>query len=414
MRLIDAGFATKSMDIHDKSSDWGLTSGFVPIDQAFSKKKIGQPNDAMVPHGHGDAQAVQLSFSQGQLTSLLSKGHFEKTTKVGESTETWKFQSSENSKVDFFWNVKSGKVTWKWRDREKAEVPVWVWGYNGIPVTGDYDMWMVVPHVSEVSGQKNILSVKDSHGRSAASGFTIALIPALNSACGRPKNPVFNHGAEAQNFSFTQELDRYLALFCPGTQTPIMVPRMVLPGVLHDLLRHGYVAVINPKWRSGSTLGIEDMGAAAAEGQKSGIVKAGTDALGELKKNAASRIAVAWKKHKGSLDESFELELSKRLGQWKQRYEMLRFFRALANTPEQQNRNLILPDEAFPKSGAGSAEDTRELARQLALETEEAFGRVGFVEEDGHLTPVDATLTPVERNKVSKLVERWEELTSGK
>ncbi len=36
MRLIDAGFATKSMDIHDKSSDWGLTSGLVPIDQAFS------------------------------------------------------------------------------------------------------------------------------------------------------------------------------------------------------------------------------------------------------------------------------------------------------------------------------------------------------------------------------------------
>src|SRR5690606_11502130 len=53
MRLIDAGFATKSMDIHDKSSDWGLTSGFVPVDQAFSKKLNGDPNPKIHPHGHG-------------------------------------------------------------------------------------------------------------------------------------------------------------------------------------------------------------------------------------------------------------------------------------------------------------------------------------------------------------------------
>jgi anthrax edema toxin adenylate cyclase len=37
MQLIDQGYATKSMDIHDKSSDWGPASGFVPCDGAFSK-----------------------------------------------------------------------------------------------------------------------------------------------------------------------------------------------------------------------------------------------------------------------------------------------------------------------------------------------------------------------------------------
>lgn len=49
MRLIAAGFATKSMDIHDKSSDWGLTQGLVPVDQAFSKNRTGFPNPAIHP-----------------------------------------------------------------------------------------------------------------------------------------------------------------------------------------------------------------------------------------------------------------------------------------------------------------------------------------------------------------------------
>jgi hypothetical protein len=62
MRLIGAGFATKSMDIHDKSSDWGLTSGLVPVDQAFCKNLTGAPNPRIHPHGHGEAQAVHLNL----------------------------------------------------------------------------------------------------------------------------------------------------------------------------------------------------------------------------------------------------------------------------------------------------------------------------------------------------------------
>ena len=414
MWLIDAGFATKSMDIHDKSSVWGLTSGLVPIDQAFSKKKIGQPNPLIQPHGHGEAQCVHLRFSDSQINSLLSQGHFEKTKKFGDSNEAVIFRSSENTDVEFTWNKRTKKVYWRWREKTpRTDVPMWVWGYKGIPVTGDYDMWMVVPHISEVSGQKDVLSVKDSHGRSAASRFTISLIPALNAACGRSASPVFNHGAEAQNFSFTQELDRHLALFCPGSMTPVMVPRMVLPGVLHDLLRHGYVAVLNPKWRNGSTLGIEDMGAAAAEFRTSGVVKAGSNAMDKLRKNAENRLLLALKKRKGELDSELDDEIIKRSGEWTKRYELLRFFRAIANTPEEQHKNLILPREAFPKGGLGSSEDTRGLARKLATEVEASFGRTGFVDDDGHVTPVDATSGPVKRGSVSKLIDSWEKLTGS-
>src|SRR5690606_11108238 len=82
MRLIAQGFATKSMDIHDKSSDWGLTAGFVPVDQAFNKKPTKQPNPDMKGHGHGEAQCVQLSFTSSQLSSLSGSNHFEFTTEV--------------------------------------------------------------------------------------------------------------------------------------------------------------------------------------------------------------------------------------------------------------------------------------------------------------------------------------------
>ena len=46
IRLIDAGdpggsYSTKSVDIHDKSSDWGPQRGSVPVDPFFSKKLDG-------------------------------------------------------------------------------------------------------------------------------------------------------------------------------------------------------------------------------------------------------------------------------------------------------------------------------------------------------------------------------------
>jgi hypothetical protein len=106
MRLIRAGFATKSMDIHDKSSDWGLTSGFVPVDQAFSKKQSNPPKPDIHPHGHGAAQAVHLKFTANQFTELWGARHFEHTTEVQapqppchQSPDYRHFHSTKNNDV---------------------------------------------------------------------------------------------------------------------------------------------------------------------------------------------------------------------------------------------------------------------------------------------------------------------------
>lgn len=54
-------------------------------------------------------------------------------------------------------------------------------------------------------------------------------------------------------------------------------------------------------------------------------------------------------------------------------------------------QRLILPDGTFPKWGAGSDADIRSEVQKIARNAEAAFGRTGFVLEDGHVSPVDQT-----------------------
>lgn len=41
-RMQDGVYASKSVDVHDKSSDWGPMSGLVTLDPFFSKKHVGR------------------------------------------------------------------------------------------------------------------------------------------------------------------------------------------------------------------------------------------------------------------------------------------------------------------------------------------------------------------------------------
>lgn len=411
MRLIAEGFATKSMDIHDKSSNWGLTSGFVPIDQAFSKNLVGAPKTGIVPTGHGQALPVHLTYSKPQFDRLFRSNHFEHTeaplpgsrcVQPNEGPYTAKpdpafvhIHSSKRTDVCLLWERKTGKVFWRNRNLPKNPmVPMWVWGYRVggkiSPVTGDYDLWMVAPHITVTRKHRGIDSVKDSHGRSAASEFTIMLSGKLNAACGRSDNTVFNHGAEAQNYSFTQKIDRYLAAFAPGTEAPFLVPRMVMPGVLHDCLRHGYVVTRNPKWKNGSTLGIEDMAAALDQFPKTQdhAVLAGKKARDNLESSAATVLQRAFRAKKGYEQKSTDPGGVKA---FKERREELRPMRAIGNQPKDQGRDLLLPLSAFPQSTKYPDKKETQEAISLVLEQETSFGRKGFANDGGHLVPVDRT-----------------------
>jgi hypothetical protein len=254
MRLIDQGYATKSMDIHDKSSDWGPMAGLVPCDPAFSKALKGSPNNHPHYHDHGEAKVIHL-----KLTENLANPDTNPKIRVadGPATPTVKFVRAEPAlatgpKSKIFKFEKKG-LEWEvsWMDGQTA-VPLYVWGYHtaaGLkPVTGDYDLWMVCPHVTRWSQHLKVMGIQDSHGESGATEFITWLLEDLNKRCGRADNHVFHHGAEAQNYGFTQALDtKPLVMFTP-TGTSELVNLKDLPAVLVDVQNAGYLVYINKRY----------------------------------------------------------------------------------------------------------------------------------------------------------------------
>jgi len=300
-RLIDAGFATKSMDIHDKSSDWGPMAGLVTVDPEFSKRPPGK-KPMTAPHTvspHNRAYPTQLQLTDAMLGSMQTRklsrvdspGYTVYMPRKSGDMPTLRFTPfntygsyktlpSDHTKVSdgairvfqarssptgfgrsvLFVMVKARggwRVYWVLsgpRQQFSGKMtPLVVWAYErgGVlnPVTGDYDLWMVAPHLSRTPIElHHAVSIKpDAHGESAVSGYTALLLRRLNKACGRSTNPVFNHGAESQNVGFTQAHDEKLVMFTPSGRAR-MAPISLMPRVLADLHKTGYIISLNKQW----------------------------------------------------------------------------------------------------------------------------------------------------------------------
>jgi hypothetical protein len=260
-RLIRMGYATKSMDIHDKSSDWGPMAGFVPCDPAFSKVAAVMPGGPQ-EHAHGDAKKTQLFLTDELKAELLKSNKIvvagaantyapTATAKDVQKAVLFKLtKSGDDWLVDYAMKGPTG-LPGDWQ-------PLKVWSYvlagAKKPVTGDYDLWMVAPHMSHLTshgfniGRAAARDNVDSHGASSSSLFIQSLIVKLNQACHRDQNPVFQHGAEAQNYGFTQQLDDELAMFVPGRGEPRVIERAKLANVIADMSNRGYVPVWNKRY----------------------------------------------------------------------------------------------------------------------------------------------------------------------
>jgi hypothetical protein len=321
--LIKQGFATKSMDIHEKSSDWGLHAGLVPQDPALSKLP-GTPNPNIQASAHGLADSVQLQFTQAQFAALERSGHFDGHTKEinvdCDCKKRWPgrrhFHSPRMPQICQLMDS-AGMVSWAARNpaasSKQEPVPVYVKAYGKTPVTGDYDMWMVAPHVTSLEGPAaRVESIQDDHGRSAALDFTAQLQKKLNDSCKRHisiSKLVFNHGAEANNLSFTQEMEKKdLVVFCPGDHVPFLIHAVKEPEKLtklfHDMLRHGYVVMLNPKWKHGFTLGSEDLAFAdpslKMDEKSAALVKSARESVQQLAAGAATVIKNNMKAHRAT------------------------------------------------------------------------------------------------------------------
>ena len=282
MQLIGEGYATKSMDIHDKSSDWGPASGFVPCDPAFSKALKGNPNPHLHAHDHGAAKVVTLSLTE-KLADPASnpKLVMDATTASTPAVRYVKAAGggATGPKAKTFQLTKKG-VEWEvcWMDGA-TPVPLKVWGYESggrvRPVTGDYDLWMVAPHISRWSTHTQVMGIKDSHGESGATMFITYLLRKLNDACGRSDNHVFHHGAESQNYGFTQSIDPNLVMFTP-TGASEMIHISDLPLALVDMQSAGYLVYWNKRYGERDP---ELMGSAFGGGVSGGTGGSGVDGL---------------------------------------------------------------------------------------------------------------------------------------
>ncbi|MGI9284572.1 MAG: anthrax toxin-like adenylyl cyclase domain-containing protein [Pseudomonadales bacterium] len=263
-RLIKQGYATKSMDIHDKSSDWGPMAGFVPADVAFNKKRPQAPSQAKGTHGA--AQVVPLQLKDALLQQLESLGKIKRINGVGGAARHYKAGKIFSNYADHitFVLTRNGPdwdVAYNYND--VSNVPLMVWAYNGVPVTGDYDLWMVAPHItylttggfdlSRMMAWKHSESALADRGLgehkadSAATTFLIHLLPKLNEACNRADNPVFMHGAENRNYGFTQELDKRLAIFTPGGRATV-IEWTDFATVIAEMSSRGYLPIWNIRY----------------------------------------------------------------------------------------------------------------------------------------------------------------------
>ncbi len=259
-RLIRMGYATKSMDIHDKSSDWGPMAGFVPCDPAFSKVAAVMPGAVAQEHEHGDAKKTQLFLTE-ELKAELEKS--EKIVPLDRNAHTYLAKAAAKDvqrETQFKLEQKGGSwfVSYSLRSKQGQWKPLDVWAYTiegrSKPVTGDYDLWMVAPHMRHLTsggfniGRAGARDNVDSHGASSSSLFILSLIQKLNKACYRDMNPVFQHGAEAQNYGFTQQLDDELAMFVPGRAEPRMIERAHLADAIADMSNRGYMPIWNKRY----------------------------------------------------------------------------------------------------------------------------------------------------------------------
>jgi hypothetical protein len=273
------------MDVHDKSSNWGPTAGFVPCDAAFSKKLTGMPNPDIHPHVHGNAYPVHLCLKAGLLERFIAQGKLMESrqpystsgmktverlpnymaptaSSMARGVQMARFFTAGGAtgagpKSTLFCLIREGAgwkvywVHWIGGSNQGRLIPVWVWGYQtggGLnPVTGDYDIWLVAPHMKDWRQHARVDFVETAHNTTSASRYMWSMVGDLNRACGRTGNPVFNHGAEEQNYGFTQGLDANLVMFTASGGSR-MVSMGDMPQILADLHNAGYFVVWNKRY----------------------------------------------------------------------------------------------------------------------------------------------------------------------
>ena len=250
--LIDEGYATKKLDIHAKSSDWGPMAGFICTDSSLSKvaddatKRAKNDNDVKHARHAPGVGTVALEISTTRAQELQNKGTFpavapgtpfEATSKGKGTTRKFRLDQTRDGKLAVLYE-KGGHF-----------VPVEVLGYkdaSGVvkAVTADYDIFAICPHHSAPGfSLKSVAQVSGTATEGVLSSFQKMIKREINLRCGPPD--VVNHGTELNN-PFPEN-EAQIAMFPPGGDH-----RLVLRAQLHlmfgDMAIRGFHVYVNQLW----------------------------------------------------------------------------------------------------------------------------------------------------------------------
>ncbi|EDK30754.1 calmodulin-sensitive adenylate cyclase [Vibrionales bacterium SWAT-3] len=283
--LIKNGAATKGLNVHGKSSDWGPMAGFIPLDQDLSKKfgnvkgvNLGNSsNRTSLNEASKSIGTVALTLSEERLNELQSLGvlSWDKNTKsiaiTGKGAQHYEFRLKGDGTNPYSVEYRTLPGTsstlgvnkpWRLLDVMGAKI-------NGsvVPLTADYDMFMVAPSLDSVvkkSDPNEKLTLKKVVEKVQTQGLGQAdrrvadpnlgkvpewmkgLIADLNKSVvqtGRTGGNVIHHGAETDNpfpekeeqiFVITPEGEAFLTKDWEDTQT-----------FIHNIRQKGFITWVN-------------------------------------------------------------------------------------------------------------------------------------------------------------------------
>ncbi|SDU38108.1 anthrax toxin-like adenylyl cyclase domain-containing protein [Pseudomonas orientalis] len=161
--LIEAGHPTKNFHIKGKSANWGPQAGLICSDQAFSKlesapEKVAKANAQVldcIEQRH--AVPIPLKLSRHRLNELVNLGHITELSAKSEdgtlqlsaqgpSGQRYTFQARPGSPADDAYLI----------THQDKPLEVLATQADGKPLTADYDLHMVAPHLSDFGPQDKL------------------------------------------------------------------------------------------------------------------------------------------------------------------------------------------------------------------------------------------------------------------
>ncbi|MBU2896702.1 CyaA/EF/ExoY family adenylyl cyclase toxin [Vibrio hepatarius] len=292
--LIEEGYATKDLHVKGKSSDWGPQAGFICCDQYYSKlvhkgwREIEKFNHkATESIRNGSAKAVPLLISEERLQYLLKQkmlhgvskkeGTFQVTCH-GKPHQDFilypngRIPFSEHSHFhrqyrkdlhpmfEILPHLRNGY--WVMTKKGNSVEPIMALAEtsNSVPLTADYDLFCVAPHLSQFDSDKptrlkfvvkivqGALAQKDRRIVDADLGkisqLTQKVKQKINQDIG--VNSVIHHGCEVDNP--VTELDYPITAFTPWKQVVGATNQQELQTLAKDILRIGYIFYPNRLW----------------------------------------------------------------------------------------------------------------------------------------------------------------------